>query len=235
MITLAPEDGETTFQVPRSLLFLASSWFKKALDERFKEGKDHVLRLPGTNIETVKNFLFWLYKKRSPFSRALAKKDDVDAIEAQHMAAIHLWAFGDKHFIPEVQDLAFASLDRSMDDDGVWPSIAVIKLGYTVSTAGSPLRRLLSQVSIKGLRAHQASPSKKVRRRHQRHSSTTSTISKPSSEGYTVTEFEQIDDTPGLLIDILKGFIGHWSTEPANMQGDALNENQKRSASSSSW
>lgn len=235
MITLAPEDSEKTFKVPRALLITASSWFEKALDKRFREGQNGVLKLFDTNTETIENFLFWLYYRRNPFSKCPTvdkNTDDCDNEEAHRVAAINFWAFGDKHFIPRIQEVAMLTLVRSMDKDRKWPSLSVIKLGYTVSAAGSPLRSLLSEMSVAGLVARQNCPTKKRRRRHDRLTElpppSTANLEGSAPEGYALEDFEQIEDTPGLLIDILKSFISRSSAEDQAAQRNILSKYLQR-------
>lgn len=235
MITLAPEDSDKTFQVPRVLLTTASSWFEKALDERFKEGQDRVLKLLDTDTETIENFLYWLYHRQSPFSRSSTNctNDNGIEVETHRAAVIRFWAFGDKHFIPRIQAIAMAALNRSMSDgSNSWPSIGTIKLGYTLSPAGSPLRLLFSQICTAGLIANEAPPPKKRRRRHERlPSSAVSKVAGP--EGYALADFEQVEDTPGLLIDILRGFVSPSSSDDAIARRESLGEYLRRTSRSS--
>lgn len=231
MITLAPDDSEKTFQVSHALLIAASSWFEKALDMRFKEGHDRVLRLLDTDTATIENFLFWLYHRRNPFSKSeTLNTEECDDDEARRVAAIRFWAFGDKHFIPRMQEIAMLTLVRSMEQPRRWPSPNIIKLGYTVSAAGSPLRRLLSEASIAGLIAHQLPAAKKGRRRHERHERHPE-LAPPLTvgpEGYTLADFEPIEDTPGLLIDVLKAFVQPLGADAATALRDIINRYLQR-------
>lgn len=224
MITLAPEDSDKTFRVPRVLLTTVTSWFEKALDKRFKEGQDLVLRLPDTNSETVENFLFWLYQRRNPFTKThpteVEGSDDQDALRE---AIILFWAFGDKHFIPAMQGMATITLTRlTAKTKGNWPSLSVIKLGYSVSVAGSPLRRLLSEICIDGIKARLEPTTKTKRRRHERRVTAATTVVVP--QGYSLADLEQVDVSPALLIDILKAFVPAPSGEAATSQRDSLAE-----------
>lgn len=210
MITLAPEDSDKTFHVSRALLVTASSWFEKALDERFHEGQSRVLRLLDTNTETVENFLFWLHFGRSPFPKSRATHtEDVEGEEAHRAALIHFWAFGDKHFIPRMREIAVNMLTRSFEvkygtsGTDSWPPLSLFKLGYNVSTVGSPLRALLSGVCIAGLLARLTSQPKTPRRRHKRRAGKFTRV--VVSEGYNLAD---LADSPSeLLIDVLKVFV----------------------------
>lgn len=60
VITIKLEDTEETFLVQRALLCCASDYFITALEGRFKEGIENVVRLPGCDTETFKLFLYWI-------------------------------------------------------------------------------------------------------------------------------------------------------------------------------
>lgn len=207
---LAPEDSEKTFQVSRVLLVTSSSWFEKALSKEFQEGQKRVLKLLDTTTETVENFVFWLYTNRNPFKPSARTHTEDE--EAHRAAAIHFWAFGDKHLIPSVQQIGMLALMRSMGE-GDWPSLKIIKLAYTVSAPGSALRELLSDISIEGIKARLT---KTPRRRHEKR------VTVATPEGYALADFEQIEDTPGLLLDILKGFACVSPVDATTLQSNSM-------------
>ena len=66
MITIKVHDK--SYNVQRAVLVKASKWFDKALKGSFREGKELVLRFPGTTTIVVEYFLYYLMCDCNPFA-----------------------------------------------------------------------------------------------------------------------------------------------------------------------
>lgn len=141
MIVVLTEDrSEVTYTAQRTLLANSSPWFAKALDVRFREGRNCTLHLPEESSEVVEHFLYWL------FNGTLALSDNVDSaqVDVVHHAqllATRLWIFGDKHFLPRLQNQAMKLLHRLLQL--AFPTISMIAEAYNNSPPESGLRKIM--------------------------------------------------------------------------------------------
>ncbi|KAK4621991.1 hypothetical protein CLAFUW4_06799 [Fulvia fulva] len=60
LVTIALDNCSRTFTISKALLCGASDYFVKALNGRFKEAADHILRLPGCDEATLRCFVYYL-------------------------------------------------------------------------------------------------------------------------------------------------------------------------------
>ncbi|KAK5164539.1 uncharacterized protein LTR77_009745 [Saxophila tyrrhenica] len=66
LITIAPENSNTKFQVPRALLCHASQYFKSALQGTFAEASTWTLTLLGYDVDTIRLFFTTSSRTESP-------------------------------------------------------------------------------------------------------------------------------------------------------------------------
>ena len=114
-ISLLVEDH--TYNIQRSLLTTASPYFAKALDSRFREGEERIIRFTDTPRAIVENLIFFLFYHTIQFGDFEEKADgdyhlvDYDPNEE---LAIRLWIFGDKYLLPTLQNMAMRHLHKCL-------------------------------------------------------------------------------------------------------------------------
>ena len=110
MVTL--NVNNQSYRVQKELLLKSSEWFEKALSDRFKEGKDLVLRFPGTPTKVIEYFLFWLFHDADPFSEHPVLGIAINMASHQ-LLAVQIWSFADEHLISGLRNIALAYLQHS--------------------------------------------------------------------------------------------------------------------------
>jgi hypothetical protein len=97
LITIKPENTDVTFAVQRAILVSASQYFAAALERDFAEAGTRILTLPGTDLETVRLFIYWITLRKLPNisgqSDALEQKSEAQYtfVTEQQMNLINLW------------------------------------------------------------------------------------------------------------------------------------------------
>ena len=148
LIVIGPEDGQSTFKIQKQLLLDASRYFVRALSGDFREASERRIRLPGTDLETTKLFVYWLCRKDLPkFARDLdahqQEDQPVDPEETlrRYIPLIHLWILGDKLIIPDLQNDAMEEMLKVTERVGV--PYKVFQEGLLAAPSNSKLQELL--------------------------------------------------------------------------------------------
>jgi hypothetical protein len=97
LVAIKPEGTEETFTVQKALLTNASDYFVAALDGRFEEADKLILTLPGTDVEAVRLFIYWLTLRKLPdfatkATSLLIGSEERRSLEGDKQSAlINLW------------------------------------------------------------------------------------------------------------------------------------------------
>lgn len=117
LISVGPDDDGPLFKVQKQLLLDASDYFKTALSGPFQEASQHRIRLPGTDLQTTKLFVWWICRRSlPPIGKEFSEiADQCGSIGEEHVAGrllplFRLWLLGDQLIIPALQNKAMATL-----------------------------------------------------------------------------------------------------------------------------
>lgn len=179
LVSLYVDGVMEPYKVQRSLLTQASPWFVKALDERFQEGQNLKLEFPDTKQETLEFFLRWLFKPTEPWPPYKLSEMSRQLLHDQQLAAVRLWIFADKHFIPALQDVAMRNLFEFLRS--AYPQIDTVYEAYENSQSTSPLRKIMMTNLLRGLKSKAN-----------------------EGEGFTADEVEVLKNIQGFTSDLAK-------------------------------
>lgn len=116
----------------------SSPFFRAALDKKWQEGVQGLIKLPDDSVEVVTAYLDWLYTKKLEFSQ----EGTAQGAFWEHLA--RLYVFGEK-----IQDDAFcdqvlqAIVLRADGDDNSTPTYAAIGIFYGSTTENAPIRQFI--------------------------------------------------------------------------------------------
>ena len=184
-VTICSVEGHEpaySFEVQCSLLVIASPWFAKALDGRFLEGQRRRLHFPETHVDVVKAFLYWLFSGNLEVDEFIGKDKVNPSARVNLIICCRLWAFGDGHFLPILQNDVIRVMNKWVTHD--WPSCETIREAYLVSSPGAALRRLILHELVYGY--------------------TSQLVPGEGCNGYTTAEVESLNPCPGLFADLLR-------------------------------
>lgn len=122
-----------------------STFFKAAFNSQFREGSEKTMDLPKDDVNTVDQFIQWLYTRRYKVekSEALTEKKAGDFLKP-----IHLLIFADKYDVPSLKcDVLNGMLDWIQNEKNVAnlpPSPTAVKHLYHNTCRNSGLRRLMT-------------------------------------------------------------------------------------------
>ena len=187
MKTIAGENGKE-YSIQRTILTDASEWFKKALDERYIVGHQLTLRFPDTDTQTIDYFLYYLIRGEVPFTKPTPGYDLV-SIDGE-LVAIRLWIFGDRHFLPKLQDEAMKHLH--FFSSLRYPNMDQVKESLENSTSGSTLDFYMVEALISGLclKAQTCATG----------------VSGEKAQGYSIEEVTTaLEGIPGVMAELLQG------------------------------
>ncbi|KAK3686673.1 hypothetical protein LTR37_019604 [Vermiconidia calcicola] len=180
-VTIKVGNKAKAYKVQRMILTNASSWFVKALNERFKEGKQLELHFPGTDPQVLEYFLYYLIRGSAPLN---SKADNGSKDSYNQLLAVRIWVFGDQHFLPGLQNEAMRHLHTSFRAN-IWPEVATVREAIDSTTSESALRRYMIAKLVAGLRHKGSSLS-------------------PHQKGYDLAQLQALDGLPGLAVDLGK-------------------------------
>ncbi len=136
-ILVGPE--KEIFKVHRQILCNTSSYFDAALNGNFKEAKQGRVEMLEDDVNTFKNFQYWLY------SREIHVEEGNEIYESnnnkQWDMLIDLFIFGEARGIPGLQNAAIDGLIDEMHAKNEL-RVAAIRRIYENTPENSPLRRL---------------------------------------------------------------------------------------------
>lgn len=126
----------TTFTVHKNFICFYSGFFDKAFNGGFSGGHTQVMTLKETNPETFGIFCTWVYTQNL--------MDECNN-QVGLLDLIRLWIFGDKYFIPKLQNQVIDDLDlrRVQDNLSFTRSFEFL---YENTTEESLLRKYCSDV-----------------------------------------------------------------------------------------
>jgi prefoldin beta subunit len=142
------------FNVHQGLLCKSAEFFKRAMKPEWMEQRSdpHTIDLSEDCKETVTHYLQWLYTGGTPIrslqGQVLEETDMVKIETNVYMALARAYVFGEK-----VMDIDFKNtilpmfLDVATSDYLTPPPIAVVEVVYAGTTAGSAMRRLLTDMA----------------------------------------------------------------------------------------
>lgn len=93
--------------------------------------------------------------------------------------AVRLWIFGDKHFLPELQNIAMRRLHDLLTVE--YPSIETVLVAYENSPPKSVLRKIMMRDLLMGLKGKEENP---------------------ACEGYLPDDLEELNGVPGFASDL---------------------------------
>ncbi|KAF2769778.1 hypothetical protein EJ03DRAFT_351045 [Teratosphaeria nubilosa] len=130
LVTLIP-DGEDcqTYRVSCATLCETSEYFRAALQGNFREVSSGILTFPGFDDKTLQGFVYWLSEGDLPdhedfLSWDVRDRDEQDFNERLlewELLLIRLWAFGDQHLLPRLQNRAMIPLLQAMMEQTLAP------------------------------------------------------------------------------------------------------------------
>ncbi|CAK4032122.1 hypothetical protein D0862_13151 [Lecanosticta acicola] len=168
-------------KVSRALLTAASPWFQSALDKKFKEGEERVLRFPDAECDTVTEFLFWLFNARQLSDSFADQVGSATAVSNAQLRDVQLWIFADMHCLPDLCGAAMRDLHCKLSIQ--WPSTEVVRTAFEGTAADSPLRRVILKEVVFGMRSRAKGD---------------------VSAGFSLGELEKLMDLPGFAVALMK-------------------------------
>lgn len=132
------EDMPKPYLVQQELLFATSDYFRKALQQKFVEGHEGVLRFPQDDADAWVDFLHFIFYGKLPEPNNY----EYD-LQSKHS---RLWIMGDKYIIPRLQNAAMTVLLASTISDYV--ELDVIKEAFEQTVPGAHLRKLMAREAV---------------------------------------------------------------------------------------
>ena len=199
MVTVIVGEKGDSYTIQKALLTNASKWFVSALNERFTEGKELTLRFPDTEPEVIQYFFYFLIRGTAPLN-ALSNNSGKD--KHNQLLAVRIWAFGDKHFLPGLQNKAMKHLFECFGygNTNQYPEIATVSEAFATSRNASTMRRFMMILLVAGLRCKY----------------------RMATAGYTTAEIEVLEGIPGL--------VGHLANELASSAPNPNSRSQHQAA-----
>lgn len=146
MATILVGKNKKPFYIHLDLLCDASSVFKAAFSEGFKEGSEKVVQLPDGNESTFELFVEWLYYRRYEMLPEV-KRDDADDEgdnEERYLQIFRLFMLADKCRVFKLKNLIIETLFAEAGVCYWTPSNCSISYAYEHTTQDSGLRKLLA-------------------------------------------------------------------------------------------
>ncbi|KAK3686460.1 hypothetical protein LTR37_019779 [Vermiconidia calcicola] len=139
-IQIGTGEGQRTFEVFKGVFCFYSGYFTAALDGRFIEGREGVVKLPTEDPVVFELFRHWIHT-RCFFESTLAPE-----ILLSFDMIGKLWIFGDAHDIQMLQNVV-ADILVAKVWDRQFPSAEVVSYILENTAEGSHLRRLLMELA----------------------------------------------------------------------------------------
>lgn len=139
-------DKIQTFDVHESLITGRSLFFKKAVSGTWREAQDRLVNLPEDEPATFRCYLHLLYTNTlAIMSGSLPKTfhegDEVFGLVKLYVLAEKLQDVDTKNIVLEATMLSYQKDKRGISD--YVPKVQEVRIVYTGTTSGSPMRKLL--------------------------------------------------------------------------------------------
>ncbi|USW55517.1 Putative BTB/POZ domain-containing protein [Septoria linicola] len=152
IVTLKVGPAPTTdFSVHEGILTEHSTFFRSALDNRWREGRSRVVEMPEDSADVATAFVEWLYFRRiasKPVFPPLLPMDD-----GEYAFLARLYAFGEKVQADPFCDDCLTAMVLKTDEvaeDGTrtFPSHSAITTLYNSTPGDSPARRFVVDMYV---------------------------------------------------------------------------------------
>lgn len=140
MVSLIVGESKNVIQVHEGFLLESSPVFKAAFKHNFKESSERAIKLPNDDVESVEQFVQYLYSGRLVFPKFEPETG------GGLVQGVRLFRFSDKYQMVKLKNLicqTLSSIPRSSGLGHVPPS-DVIQLAYANTALQSTLRKLLA-------------------------------------------------------------------------------------------
>ena len=138
-MTLSISKDKAKAIVPKDPLCEISSFFRAAFMSQFKEATDQSIDLPEDDIETVEDFIQWLYSGKYSLGSSAEIKG------TGYEQPLRLLIFADKYDVTDLLKYLYEALIKSFKRDSETPSQAAIRFVYESTYKGSGIRRLVAE------------------------------------------------------------------------------------------
>lgn len=130
-------EGQRTFKVFNGVLCLYSGYFNAALNGRFKEAENGVVKLPTEDRIVFELFRQYIHTRR--FYEPILDP----SILLDYATITKLWVYGDAHDVPLLQNAVIDILIAKMKDTGALPNEDVLTYVWANTLESSCSRRAL--------------------------------------------------------------------------------------------
>ncbi|KAI6819249.1 hypothetical protein KC340_g13833 [Hortaea werneckii] len=132
LVVIKLTEDETTYILPRRMVYDMSEYFAKALEDGFEETQLPTLKLPDCSAETFDVVLgFQVY---------YGLPHDIKSEHQAQLLLVNLWLFGDTYLIPHLKPEAYTAASEILNDQPPCP--AVLAKTLTSGPEDSPMRAL---------------------------------------------------------------------------------------------
>ncbi|KAK4540191.1 hypothetical protein LTR36_009689 [Oleoguttula mirabilis] len=139
IIEVGTGDTKRTFEVFKGVLCFYSAYFSSALNGRFRESTEGVIKLPTEDPLIFDLFHHWLFTRRL-FDSTLEPSSLLD-----YRTIAKLWIFADAHLVPLLQNTIADIFAEKMMTSVTAPDSQTIDFIYENSSQGSLLRYTVVQ------------------------------------------------------------------------------------------
>lgn len=144
------------FHVHESIICNSSLFFKTAMSGSWKESKEHTFKLPEDDPEIFALYLHWLYFAEIPvmLEKYAAKEEAARHRYKEYHNFVDAYVLGDKLLDGKFQNsiidaiLEMCSTPDAHDGRKYYPSMAVIKHAYIVTTESAGIRKLFVDLFV---------------------------------------------------------------------------------------
>ncbi|SMR63505.1 unnamed protein product [Zymoseptoria tritici ST99CH_3D1] len=148
LISIFIGGSHNALQVQQQVLENLSPYFSNALKvDRFKEGRDGVMRFPEDEMDVWKTLLQWVFCRKLP--KSLNTRNGKLTEDDLHLA-VRCWTTGDKYGIKDFQDTIMLRILRHLDKLPLFKMIGVhiVLIAFERTPPGSLLRNLFTDFIV---------------------------------------------------------------------------------------
>ncbi|MCJ1379093.1 hypothetical protein MMC17_002193 [Xylographa soralifera] len=139
IVTVIVGEEKRVFKIHKNLLCSASSYFKAALDGKFKEAEEQKIKLLEEKPDILESFQLWLCTKSIIDEGESVTTFDFDLL-------IGIYVFAESRLVMALQNLAIDMIIRKAGKEKIVPRQSKI---YLDTMAGSHLRRLVVDMAAR--------------------------------------------------------------------------------------
>lgn len=130
-VTFLVGPNAVEFRIHREVIYQQCNVFKAAFESTMIEGQTQIYTLPDISEQCFSLFVQWTYaQKLNLFQLAKGYVHDEEATaeeDAENMALVELWVFGDRYVLPALQDHV---INRIYDIFQATPTISTVTFQY---------------------------------------------------------------------------------------------------------